>query len=327
MSAPCENMKNLIADFVLGNLDQQQSDALTAHIAKCAPCAEYLKALETQKARLNQLSETIDAEMTARIDRAIEALNRSAIEQKMNTISIWRTIMKNRITKLAIAACILIAAILIIHRLGVSLDGTTTAYAQITFEQIKEATKRVTWMHQVSTGFERGVSGRGEQWVGFETKIWAAKPALGPVMYFDIANKRKSIYTPDTNTVTISELGANEFPLDLTDPNSLLDSLTRMALEQGAQLTYRYGEYNRHKVQIQDAVLAISATGERHTLTLYVDDKTHLLLGAAVKGADSSGNVIMDGTVQFTYPQEGPGDIYALGVPRTATVNDMTARH
>lgn len=56
--------------------------------------------------------------------------------------NIWRTIMKNPITKLAAAAVIVIAALIIIHQFGGSIDGTSIAWADVIKEmqQVKTAT-------------------------------------------------------------------------------------------------------------------------------------------------------------------------------------------
>ncbi len=54
--------------------------------------------------------------------------------------SIWRTIMKSPITKLAAAAVIIIAVIIGVHYLGGSIDGASVAWAEVV-EQINNYTK------------------------------------------------------------------------------------------------------------------------------------------------------------------------------------------
>ncbi len=54
--------------------------------------------------------------------------------------SIWRTIMKSTITKLAAAAVIIIAILIGVHYLGGSIDGTSLAWAEVV-EQISSYTK------------------------------------------------------------------------------------------------------------------------------------------------------------------------------------------
>jgi len=53
-------------------------------------------------------------------------------------ISIWRIIMKSRITKVAAAAVIVVAGLVCIHQFGGSIDGTTVAWAKV-IETIENA--------------------------------------------------------------------------------------------------------------------------------------------------------------------------------------------
>ncbi len=55
----------------------------------------------------------------------------------------WRMIMKNRITKIAAAAAIIIAVIVSINYLGGSPDGASVAWGQV-LEHIEKA-KTLTW--------------------------------------------------------------------------------------------------------------------------------------------------------------------------------------
>ena len=79
---------------------------------------------------------------------------------------IWSKIMKSNITKSAAAAIIIIGALTGIYQLTGSIDGASIAFADVI-----EAMKNVSWMHQTSKGFEGNISGTGEQWIGFESKV------------------------------------------------------------------------------------------------------------------------------------------------------------
>jgi hypothetical protein len=59
-------------------------------------------------------------------------------ERTATPISIWRIIMTSKITKLAAAAVIVIAALVCIHQFGGSIDGTTVAWAKV-IETIENA--------------------------------------------------------------------------------------------------------------------------------------------------------------------------------------------
>ena len=87
---------------------------------------------EPDKQFLDKLKEQSTAEFLAQLA--------DSNQQSENTIpiSIWRIIMKNRITKLATAAVIVIAGLVCMHQFGGSIDGTTIAWARV-IETIENA--------------------------------------------------------------------------------------------------------------------------------------------------------------------------------------------
>jgi hypothetical protein len=230
---------------------------------------------------------------------------------------VWSKIMKSNITKSAAAAIIVIAALTGIYHFTGSIDGASIAFADVI-----EAMKNVSWMHQTSKGFEGNISGTGEQWIGFESKVHVGKWANGKVSYWDIKNHRRYEYDPEKGTITIDYTQENDFPLNLSSPATLLESMHKMLIEQGAAIAIKSAEYNGQMVQLQEILLSIQ--GQSQVLQLYIHPKSKLLLAAHVTGKDKDGNIMMDGEINFSYPQSGPADIYALGVPReTPIINNL----
>jgi hypothetical protein len=137
MNSPCETTREKIADFVLGILSAEESDALTEHLSRCPECRKFAQALQDEKRSLIQLGESLDRDMDAREAKVIEALNQSVQGERAKPLPIWRTIMKNRITKLAAAAVIIVAVVLLITLFDVSAP---TAYA---LEQTIEASHSI----------------------------------------------------------------------------------------------------------------------------------------------------------------------------------------
>jgi hypothetical protein len=74
MNGPCAGMQDRIADYVLGALDPSQADALREHVSECANCRQYLQSLRGQGESLAELGREIAADMPARQDRVIQAL-------------------------------------------------------------------------------------------------------------------------------------------------------------------------------------------------------------------------------------------------------------
>ncbi len=134
MIRPCDKMKEKIADYVLGILSKKESDTLAEHISKCPDCEQYAQALQKENRLLLQLGEKLDADMTSRQERVIEALNRHSSTAGVQRSSIRRIIMKSQITKLAAAAVIVVAALIVVSQIG----GSGVALAQV-LEKVEQA--------------------------------------------------------------------------------------------------------------------------------------------------------------------------------------------
>jgi len=228
--------------------------------------------------------------------------------------------MKSKMIKLSTAAAILI----IVGIISLSPNGPKIVTPAFAMEEIIAAMKSVPWMHQTSRGFERGVTGVGEQWFGFEDKIHITKTAIGKMTFMDLKNHKRSEYDPETNIITVHYVVEDDFPLNLTSPWTLIESMSRSFKELGAETTITEGVYDGHDVQIQAFVLSDAAgKHESQKVILYIDSKSKLLIGAQVQGHDAEDNVVMDGEIIFRYPEMGPADIYALGVPQDASVVDL----
>ncbi len=103
---------------------------------------------KSEEKRLSSLLSTADGRIPAPDREFLNSLReRSAAEFSASLktpenegapISIWRILMKCRITKLATAAAIVVAALICIHQFGGSIDGTTVAWAKV-IETIEKA--------------------------------------------------------------------------------------------------------------------------------------------------------------------------------------------
>ena len=129
-----EQIKELLADFALRELPEQQASEVKTHLADCRQCRSELKKLEAVLECADGMGElSADEQVCESAKQAL--LEAVANEEKKEptprpTIRldlIWRTIMKNRITKLAAAAVIIIAVLIGIHQFGAS----TPAFADI----------------------------------------------------------------------------------------------------------------------------------------------------------------------------------------------------
>jgi anti-sigma factor RsiW len=74
MNRPCPDRQDKIADYVLGALDTQQRAALQKHLGGCEACRQYAQNLQKQAQSLVALGRQFDADMEARRDKVIQAL-------------------------------------------------------------------------------------------------------------------------------------------------------------------------------------------------------------------------------------------------------------
>ena len=254
-----------------------------------------------------KLDEQINVEISTALEKA--GSNKSACPVP----NIWKIIMKSRITKLAAAALIIIATILIFHQFGGSVSLATIAFADIT-----DAMKSESWVHIKNSFFSASVTGPREMWVSFESKITAAKMTNGQVTVINLNEHKSYTYDPNSRSITIDYVYENDFPEKFSSAISIIQSLNQQLESQGAQTTIRQAEYNGEMVLLQES--AISKNNSDHSVSMYIKPDSKLLLCTQVKTTDSEGNSKIVGEITFDYPQSGPVDIYALNVPRDAEI-------
>ena len=159
-----KKINNMLADFALGQLSDRQEAQVKTHLAGCQDCRT---ALQRAKALLEHTEQI-------RQSSADQDLCESAIRKVLTTIettkhspaftgrSIWRTIMKNRITKFAAAAVIVIAVLGTIHHFTGSIDGASVAWA---IEQTIEAVSRMDSLYISGTVIDKeGIPRRIQIW-------------------------------------------------------------------------------------------------------------------------------------------------------------------
>ena len=112
MNSDCEKMKDQIADLVMGILSEDQEQKLRQHLAECAACRDYTRALQNEDALLTEFVEKMDTKMTNRQERLLHTMDCSCQFRKNKLLLTWRTIMKNSMSKIAAAAVIIIAVTL-----------------------------------------------------------------------------------------------------------------------------------------------------------------------------------------------------------------------
>ncbi|MBC8472740.1 MAG: hypothetical protein H8D56_25040 [Planctomycetes bacterium] len=143
-----ENINELLVDFALGELSQQQVSEVKTHLIECPQCSNELKRLEALLKCTGSIRELSTDAQTC--DSAKQAIFAAVENEKtkhtsgpnISPASIWRKIMKSPITKLAAAAMIIIAAFIVTNQFGVQIDVTNVAWADV-----QKAFLAQSWVH------------------------------------------------------------------------------------------------------------------------------------------------------------------------------------
>lgn len=231
------------------------------------------------------------------------------IEQKAAPTEpkLWRTIMKSRITKLAAAAVIMIAAFVVIYQSGGSIDGATVAFAQIA-----ENMKQMPWLHAVV----EGAGDRLEAWFSFERRVMVSEQANGEVRFQDDLKQIVQVYNPDANTVTVSHgtpdalAGMGRSALDF--PRLVM----KMFDDAGEKVVQETGKYKGKDAKIFKMSGFLGGMDMKIEMT--VDAEKNVLLFVNQKAFDKAGKLTMEANGYFDYPEKGPESIYDVGVPTSA---------
>ncbi|MHC4110638.1 MAG: hypothetical protein ACYSUY_06155 [Planctomycetota bacterium] len=238
-----------------------------------------------------------------------KAKSKNSVSHQPN---IWRIIMKSRITQLAAASVIIIAVIICINQFSGSIDGVSVA-----FGQIKQAVEKVPWVHSVNKNSNLSDEG----WLSFIQQIEINKKANGKITYEDYGKKIKYVYSPEIETITLSDISQKKFALGTTDLFSFIEAYLDKEQARGAKLTRKNGLYNEAPVKILEITRAENNWTEE--IKIFINTENNLPLAVEVKSGDLNRESSYAGNITFDYPENGPQDIYALDVPRSAKIIDL----
>jgi hypothetical protein len=183
------------------------------------------------------------------------------------------------------------------------------------WEEINRAIKSQKWI-RASVSYAEG--GRGTIWLSPQHGIWAYKND-DRIEFDDGLHKVAYDYKTGAKQITKRRLSDEDqqrvFPVDFGSKDVLLSGwlFGEKVVEQHRQEVTEGG----HKwIEFQLVFWRPVGNGG----TLRVDPKTNLPASLVVATPDGKTSVKWT----FDYPSSGPGDVYALGAPATATIEDRT---
>ncbi len=230
--------------------------------------------------------------------------------------TIWRIIMKSKITKLAAAAVIIIAVLIGINQFVGSID-----MANIAFANVRAKVGEAGWMHLKGSSVEPdGEKVKSEVWLSAKKQIIATKRSdLSIAAWIDYANKQRQIYKEDANELTLmgtakrsasGEVAIWDY-LNLWLGNEMLG---KARIEEHTEVI--------DGVAFRVYDLLLSEDAGTCDMKIVTDAQTNLPISIVIKAENSAGEK-SSAEFKCEYIDAGPENIYTLGVPSDAKVIDM----
>ena len=267
----------------------------------------------------------------SKVDDKILGDTLSAFEKSIASDSVdyrpnmWRIIMKSKMTKFAATAVIILAVFLGANYFDSSLQVTSVALGQV-LEKMSE----VPFMRAVTTEIHGDSMRKHVHWCNFrENKTFAEYDKT--IWCWDQNANKQYMYRFLDKLLIISKLPEDDFYGSDSAYSLVKDFIEYSKSEQDkihstkewlngikAEVFTVRKEYGEETPMFMDSqpVFAIERV-------LIIDPAKCLLIEAKAKYLDKNGQVITFSKVEVTYPQNGPSQIYDLGVPRDAEVIDM----
>lgn len=236
--------------------------------------------------------------------------------------NIWKIIMKSRITKLAVAAVVIVISLLGIFEFRISGDGDVSV-AGIAWARVEEALEEVSCVHMIANGRWRDMKDYTERelWRDNESRISITK-SYKRVILRDFRKGLEYQYNPKTNEIIIFKV---------TGTFALIPLQFQEYVEE---ISHRYADVDiSHRQDVLDGsnvkvfeLNTVQKNGVRREYEFYVDAESDLPLISHGRTLGSDGAVLSEVSIVYEYPQEGPATIYDVGVPQSATVYDYSSK-
>jgi len=231
-------------------------------------------------------------------------------------LSIWRIIMKSRITKPFAAAMTLIGAMIGISHLEDSSDFNQAAWGRML-----ESMKKMPWVH-ISKKIDPPVLYDAiERWTCFDPSIKIYRYSDGTIAYSDYSKGEAYYYKPEDKTITISPVTEKYNVPGPKSPFEIVSEFFEMTDKLGAEIDHKYSEVGGKQVEIIESKY-VSTLGPCHTRMIRDVDQ-NLLRSSQTTILKPDTNEEITTVTTYDYPESGPRDIYEAGAPKDAELVDL----
>jgi len=200
----------------------------------------------------------------------------------------------------------------------------------IALAEVIEKTQRMPWM-KVKVAVTEEPGGEKEvyhQWYDFGSKKMFTKRA-SYVRLSDLAEEKDYYYRFSDNTLSIKKLIEKFFWAD--SPIGFWGKLVEELESDGWHLTQRRDKFGSADVEVFEfskplpwnshGPIVDGTEVSKEKLELIVDRKSKLVIASSSEWIDKKDEVLRHSEWLISYPESGPRDIYALGVPTTAKLH------
>ena len=303
MNPRCEEFQTMIATGLAESSEIRRTEDIRRHLEGCPDCRDYFRALQADDERLAAFTESLRPSLSRLEDRTIASLSGVPAVCRDRPRNTWA---RSVYATVAVAAALCVVATLAVRFLGL------TGVASVGLARTLEAMQGQAWVHSVESTRLGTVH---EIWRRQDGRIVAFKKPNGSVCYTDYVGNVEYEYNRNSNKIVISLVaGSHVLALDET-PLEMVANIIESAEKAGAKARHLGPAEPGTTTEVirldYPDVFHLSST------ILTRDTVTNLLL--RVEWIRRAGEEVV---VAFDYPDPGPTDIYALGVPADATVYD-----
>lgn len=309
MSDVCESFRELMLDALAVPLTAEKTEHLEQHVRGCDACRAYREALEADDRLLCAFTEAMQPAISGVETGVMDALRRQGSVPGFRKLPhLWGGRLR------WVAAAVIVGGILVATgRLWLPLSTSTVSLAETL-----EAMRNVAWIHVV----QRRSPDRGEAheyWECFEAGIRARRMPGGKISYVNYGANVAYSYNPTANKVTVSFTMDSYGILPMWNPVEMLSKAIGRTEEADVEVTREAGVEDGRRVER----IVVQDDGDPAVQsTVYVRDvaRNVLIRMRASTTRNGRGEQL---TTTFDYAEEGPKDIYALGVRADAAVFDI----
>jgi len=274
------------------------------------------------------LHDTTSAEMDERVLRDVSQAMEQTLNAQAEKPSVRRIIMRNKMTKFAVAAVIIIGVLLGLNNFGIPVDGTKIAFA---VQDVVDAMNQVKCIHAVIE-FEDGVNPNereiskklhmqehgSEYWETVNPALSVYKSADGTITFADYETGESNRYDPKTNIVEVNTNTSLAQPMHMNIADQYLKKVERQ-IGFGAKAEYSDTTVDGEKATLVK-VSNCTMGAPNDVLMMYVNPHTLLPIKLYWTTSEPGGSKYW---FIFDYPDTFPADIYEAGVPQEAIIQDL----